>query len=77
MLHLYPERVDLTRAVDFWPPGEVDRRTRRLAKLPKDSPGLVGEPTRATAEKGRLIFEHILQRVRARVFLAAEETAEP
>ena len=77
MLHLYPEHVDLTRAIDYWPPGDPDRRTRRLSKLSKDSPGLVGEPTRATAEKGRLIFEHILQRVRARVFLAAEETAEP
>lgn len=75
MLHLYPERVDLTRASDYWPPNE--RRTRRLAKLSVDSPGVVGEPTRATAEKGRLIFEHILQRVRARVFLAAEEAAEP
>ena len=77
MLHLYPDRVDLTRAVDYWPGGRADRRTRRLAKLSNDSPGLVGEPTRATAEKGRQIFEHILQRVRARVFLAAEEAAEP
>ena len=77
MLHLYPERVDLARADDFWPPGELERRARRLSRLPRESPGLIGEPSRATAEKGRLIFEHILQRVRARVFLAAEETAEP
>jgi creatinine amidohydrolase/Fe(II)-dependent formamide hydrolase-like protein len=77
MLHLYPERVDLTRATDYWPPGDADRRTRRLHRLSQESPGVVGEPSRASAEKGRLIFELILQRVRARVFLAAEETAEP
>ena len=76
MLHLYPDRVDLTRAADYRPPAEARMRTWRLRRIPPDSTGIVGEPTLATAEKGRLIFEHIIQRVRARVFLAAEESDE-
>jgi creatinine amidohydrolase len=76
MLHLYPERVDLARAEDYRPPGVSTARTWRLRRLPPESSGIVGEPTLATAEKGRLIFEHIIQRVRARVFLAADESEE-
>ena len=76
MLHLYPERVDLTRAADFRPAGSPESRTRRVRRLPTESPGILGEPTLATAEKGRLIFEHILQRVRARVFLAGDDNPD-
>jgi creatinine amidohydrolase/Fe(II)-dependent formamide hydrolase-like protein len=73
MLHLYPERVNMARARDYRPPGYLSDRTQRLKVVPADSPGSIGEPTLATAEKGGLIFERILQRVRAKVFLAAEE----
>jgi len=76
MLHLYPDRVDLARAADYRPAGEGESRTWRLRRLPPESHGLVGEPTLATAEKGRLIFEHILQRVRARVFLSTDDGAD-
>jgi hypothetical protein len=33
-------------------------------------------PSQATAEKGRRIFEQIVQRVRTKVFLEPEEEAE-
>jgi creatinine amidohydrolase len=73
LLHLYPDRVNLARAVDFRPEGASQGRTKRLKRIPSESPGSIGEPTLATAEKGALIFERILQRVRAKVFLSAEE----
>jgi creatinine amidohydrolase/Fe(II)-dependent formamide hydrolase-like protein len=63
----------MARARDYRPPGYLNDRTQRLKLVPADSPGSIGEPTLATAEKGGLIFERILQRVRAKVFLAAEE----
>ena len=76
MLHLYPEKVNLTRAQDYRPASKGAAPARRLARLPLESPGSVGDPTLATAEKGRLIYEHILQKVRTKVFLVAEDADE-
>jgi creatinine amidohydrolase/Fe(II)-dependent formamide hydrolase-like protein len=42
----------------------------RLRRLPEGSPGSVGEPTRADAGKGRRMYEHILQKIRHKVFIA-------
>jgi creatinine amidohydrolase/Fe(II)-dependent formamide hydrolase-like protein len=41
--------------------------------LPGASDGSVGEPTRATAEKGKRIYEFIRGRIRERVFGAGAE----
>ena len=74
MLHLYPERVRMGAAEDFQPKGDegVTSHTGSITRIPANSPGTVGTPTLATAEKGRLIYEYIVQKIRAKVFLAAE-----
>lgn len=73
LLHLYPDRVDLARAVDFRPPARRRGPMRRISRLPVESPGSVGEPLMASAETGRQIYEHIVQKVRTKVFVAPEE----
>lgn len=76
MLYLRPDKVNRQRVEDFQLP-EEERGARHLARLPRDSAGCVGQPTLATAEKGRLIFNHIVQKIRSKVMLlAAEEEAE-
>lgn len=72
MLYLHPDKVNLALAEDFPRPGDA-AGPKRLSKLPVDAPGSVGEPTLATAEKGRLIFEHIVQKIRAKVFISPPE----
>jgi creatinine amidohydrolase len=71
LLHLAPERVRMDQARDLVLEGRqvrcMDPAGRRL---PQESPGSVGEPTRATAEKGRKMYEHILQKIRNKVFIA-------
>ncbi|HEU0012411.1 MAG TPA: hypothetical protein VFQ45_01940, partial [Longimicrobium sp.] len=42
----------------------------RLRRVPAASGGAVGQPTLATADKGRRIYEHILQKIRLKVFIA-------
>jgi len=73
MLHLYPEKVNLTLAQDYRPGTGAGSAMKRLSRLPTESPGSVGEATLGTAEKGRLIYEYILQKVRSRVFITDEE----
>ncbi|HEX8691658.1 MAG TPA: creatininase family protein [Longimicrobium sp.] len=71
VLHLRPEAVRMDRARDF--PVDVPtggRPVARLARLPEGCPGSVGRPTRASAEKGRQMYEHILQKIRHKVFIA-------
>jgi creatinine amidohydrolase/Fe(II)-dependent formamide hydrolase-like protein len=56
---------------------EFRRFTRgQLKRLPAGCPGSVGQPTRATAEKGRLMYEHILQKIRHKVFIAPPREEE-
>ena len=59
MLHLAPERVRADQIADFVPEGEDPRRyiRARMPTPPPGSQGAVGRPSRATAEKGRLIYE--------------------
>ena len=73
LLHLYPARVRMDRAADHALDARTEARRRRLTRLPPDCPGSVGQPSLASAEKGRRIFELMLQRVRARVFLQPED----
>lgn len=58
MLHLAPDLVRLDRAVDFLPEGGALRKytQRRVPTAPANSVGIVGTPTRSTAEKGALVF---------------------
>jgi creatinine amidohydrolase len=69
MLYLHPDRVEMEAATDVRP--ESPRGDRRaLTPLSDVSPGSVGYPTLASAEKGRCIFEYIVQKIREKVFLA-------
>jgi creatinine amidohydrolase len=78
LLHLQPERVRMEAARDFLMGADEFRRFTRgqLKRLPAGCPGSVGQPTRATAEKGRLMYEHILQKIRHKVFIAPPREEE-
>lgn len=73
MLHLYPERVRMDRATDFIPRDRVVSTLRRLPRIPADSPGVLGQPTLASSEKGRRLYEHIYEKIRTRVFVDQPE----
>lgn len=72
LLHLRPEAVRQDEARDF----VMDPVTRRkfvggrLKSVPAGGGGAVGEPSLASAGKGRAIYEHILQKIRLKVFIA-------
>jgi creatinine amidohydrolase len=71
MLYLAPELVHMEDAKDYMVSREDLRRYRRgWLRVPRGSAGSIGRPSLATAEKGRLIYERILERVAQRVFVA-------
>ena len=71
MLHLAPHLVRMELAQDYMMSREELRRYRRgWLRIPQVSPGSIGRPRLATAEKGRLLYERILDRVRERIFLS-------
>jgi creatinine amidohydrolase len=74
LLHLRPACVALEAAVDVAPPAPGLLRRNRLDRVPPDSPGSVGFPTRATAAAGEAIYAHILQKIREKVFLSPNDT---
>lgn len=76
MLYLRPDKVNLALAHDWVPPEPRPRRTTPVDRIPPESPGSIGTPSHATAEKGRRIFDHIVQRVRAKVFLSSPDSTD-
>ncbi len=73
LLHLRPELVNLEAAEDFlFDPKQLPMFGRGMPPLPPDSPGSVGRPTLASAEKGQRIYAHILQKIREKVFISPE-----
>ena len=72
LLYVAPHLVRMEQARDFILPEDDVRRYRRgsTMRLPAISPGSVGQPTRASAEKGHRIYSHILDRIRHRVLAA-------
>jgi creatinine amidohydrolase len=70
LLHLRPAVVRMDRAQDFLLDPTDGCMTDRERRLPGESPGSVGEPTLASAEKGKEMYEHILQKIRNKVFIA-------
>lgn len=72
LLHLRPGLVRMDAAKDYEMDVERFRRfvRGRLSTLPVGCPGSIGHPTRATAAKGREIYEHILGKIRQKVFLS-------
>ncbi|HKO15258.1 MAG TPA: creatininase family protein [Gemmatimonadaceae bacterium] len=76
MLFIAPELVDMQLAQDYMMSREELRRYRRGAlRVPKDSPGSIGRPTVASAEKGRALYQRIRSRIRERVFVAPASDA--
>jgi creatinine amidohydrolase len=72
LLHLRPELVRMDAARDYLMDADEFRRFvgGHLSHLPAGCSGSVGEPTLATAAKGSLMYEHILQKIRHKVFIA-------
>ncbi len=78
MLYLYPELVRMDRARDFDLPREEFRRYMRgrLPAPPAGSAGVVGFPTVATAEKGKAIYQRVLDAIRRAVFTRREDVSD-
>jgi creatinine amidohydrolase len=73
LLYIAPHLVDMSLAQDYMMSRDELRRYRRgWLRVPKASPGSIGRPTIATAEKGRALYERIYTRIRDRVFRAPE-----
>jgi creatinine amidohydrolase len=69
LLYLAPELARMELAQDFLPPQHAHRRhVRGLTRpLPALSPGSLGRPTLATAERGERLYKMIRERVATRV----------
>jgi creatinine amidohydrolase len=70
LLYIRPDLARMDLAIDCILPEEDLRRYRRgsVLALPAMSAGSIGRTTTASPEKGRRIYEHILGRIRERVF---------
>src|SRR5439155_5875585 len=72
ILYLAPELVRMELAQDYMMSRDELRRYRRgWLRIPEESPGSIGKPRLASAEKGRMLYERIHDQVRERVFLSA------
>jgi creatinine amidohydrolase len=67
MLYLAPELVRMDQAQDFALTPKVIARYRpgHSRHLPSGSPGSVGYPSLASAQKGELLYRFILDRIRS------------
>jgi len=72
MLHLYPQLVRMERAVDYLPVDRSVSTLRRSQPIPAGSPGSLGRPTRASAETGRTLYDHIYAKIHTRLSAPAE-----
>lgn len=74
LMYIAPDLVFMDRAQDYIISSRSARRYRRSAlKLPEESPGSIGRPSLASAEKGKAIYKRIKQLVRDHVLLAPPE----
>lgn len=71
VMHLHPDHVRPELAVDH-PADKSSARYRRIRNIPDDSPGSIGQPGLASAEKGRRLYEDIYEKIRSRVFDAPD-----
>jgi creatinine amidohydrolase len=71
ILYIAPHLVALELAQDYMMSREELRRYRRgWLKVPRGSPGSIGRPSLASAEKGAAIYQRIHDSVRTRIFVA-------
>jgi creatinine amidohydrolase len=75
MLHLTPDLVRQDQIEDFpLAPEDLKRYLRgRMPKPPPGCQGAIGHPSAANAEKGEQIYEHVLEKLRLRLFLEPED----
>jgi creatinine amidohydrolase len=74
ILYLAPELVRMDLAQDYMMSRDELRRYRRgWLRIPERSPGSIGRPTLASADKGRILYERIHQQVRERVFITPQK----
>lgn len=77
LLHLAPEKVRREEMEDLDLPVEVvgQLRVGEEPVPPPGSPGVVGRPSRASAEKGRAVFEYLVEFLGERVFRREDANA--
>ena len=77
VLFLRPDLVRMESALDHILPEQHLRRYRRGRSImvPAGSKGSVGRASKASADKGKRLYEFILARIRERVFLTNSPTA--
>jgi creatinine amidohydrolase len=69
LLHLAPEFVNMRAAEDYSLSDDEQRRYRRgRSRVPPNGGGSVGRPSLATAEKGRLLYARLRERIAQRIF---------
>ncbi len=69
LLYVAPELVQMSLAQDYTLSAEAVRRYRRgWLRVPAESPGSIGQPTLASAAKGKLLYDRIRDRVAERIF---------
>ena len=74
MLFIAPQLVQMESAQDYMMSRDEVRRYRRgWLRVPRGSPGSIGRPRLASAEKGEAIYARIRSRVRERIFVAPPE----
>lgn len=76
LLHLAPGLVRRHEIRDPPPGNAGDGRASSEAVPPEGSPGVVGTPTAATAEKGRRIHAYLVDHIGARLFGRSETQQE-
>lgn len=76
LLYIDDSLVQLHQAEDYQLPSRRLRRYQRLGTdlIPRESPGSVGWPTRASVEKGRELYHLIYDRIATRVLTRSDET---
>jgi creatinine amidohydrolase len=68
MLHIAPHLVEMGRAEDYMMSRDELRRYRRgWLRVPRSSPGSIGRPRLASAEKGAQLYQRIYGLVRDRI----------
>ena len=71
LLYIAPKLVAMDRAQDYMmSPDELRRYRRGWLRVPRASPGSIGRPSLASADKGRAIYQRIYTRIRDRIFVS-------